>query len=749
MRPLDILYIYIYIYIYEVPLLFTLARQPSAVHHQTLTFYISTPTITNDKHLNCQYIALVEQSLVCAFSMIQQVLVKQGDGSKRVPTPMPSNSNGPSHFSASSAYSYSEDMSYSHSSPSKSPNSNNAYSQPGAQSPSRDRNYRRKRAAEKESGVGSLPLCGLDQAEAAWHVLRMLQGIPPLLEQLLEQKRATAASKEKEQEMEMEKGKGKKGLSAREKKEKKEKEKKAVPITYTVKFEDGETVKGMLRNELRVPIEVNMETTEAEDTGALASEMNRGEVEFQVGALVEGKFSLSARRVEWFLGEVLSVVKPKVVDMRSPLEVVVDTLEAVRGLLAFGGAVGQNGIGSQSSSQSGREEDAGARLAPTTLHKARELCMEVRLALLPLVPHGDKLHRVQLLCDVLALWGHTSNYSRAQEYESVQSEPMVVVARELGPTIVRDKLKHPLPQPEALDMPAHLRPESSTSRQSFVPIQPHVSLLSGFAATCDARSNSSGNSSGNDELIEMPLPANTSGSANGSIGSTGSADFAIVKTFGLKSGGLPKKIAEFCSGTGTSTGTSKTITNAYKTPSPSLGKVLHPEEAVYCGSKVYGPLFVFWQLMDWFHAGSEQEAGPPDLFGTVQLPEPHQCFGPCEGVYTSKVREKFFELLSDEKAQALPWPKELKTCFSAPTVTFGELVGQGLASADFGLEKSSSASFTEKEKKGEKGGQSQAQGKRKNVSKVKEEEVFDPEFKGLRDRSHIPYFERHMVRVCG
>jgi len=100
----------------------------------------------------------------------------------------------------------------------------------------------------------------------------------------------------------------------------------------------------------------------------------------------------------------------------------------------------------------------------------------------------------------------------------------------------------------------------------------------------------------------------------------------------------------------------------YKPPT----KILHPEEAVFTGQKEYDPNFVFWQLMQWFNAGSEKDVCPVDIFGGVQLPEPHQCFGRCEGRYSEKVREDFLTLLRGEKTQALPWPAWLQACFSKP-----------------------------------------------------------------------------------
>jgi len=97
-------------------------------------------------------------------------------------------------------------------------------------------------------------------------------------------------------------------------------------------------------------------------------------------------------------------------------------------------------------------------------------------------------------------------------------------------------------------------------------------------------------------------------------------------------------------------------------------KILHPEEAVFTGKKEYDPNFVFWQMMQWFNAGTEKDVRSVNIFGGVQLPEPHQCFGHCEGQYSDKVRQDFLTLLRGEKTQALPWPAWLQACFSKPMI---------------------------------------------------------------------------------
>ena len=97
--------------------------------------------------------------------------------------------------------------------------------------------------------------------------------------------------------------------------------------------------------------------------------------------------------------------------------------------------------------------------------------------------------------------------------------------------------------------------------------------------------------------------------------------------------------------------------------------ILDPNEPVYNSKKVYSSMFTFYQLLDWYNAGTDEKLTPPELFGCVQLPEPSQCFGSSEVVYGPKQRSILIKHLKDTKAQLLPWPNAIKTCFSFPIST--------------------------------------------------------------------------------
>ena len=91
-------------------------------------------------------------------------------------------------------------------------------------------------------------------------------------------------------------------------------------------------------------------------------------------------------------------------------------------------------------------------------------------------------------------------------------------------------------------------------------------------------------------------------------------------------------------------------------------------QVVFMGHKTYDKHFIFWQLIGWFHAGTDQKAEAPDLFGCVQLPLPAACFGTSEMQYGAKQRESLLAHLREEKAQTLPWPPLVKACFETSHV---------------------------------------------------------------------------------
>lgn len=123
-----------------------------------------------------------------------------------------------------------------------------------------------------------------------------------------------------------------------------------------------------------------------------------------------------------------------------------------------------------------------------------------------------------------------------------------------------------------------------------------------------------------------------------------------------------KRFKEKASGTAVDSGV--TQVQSCSVVNHSGAAILDPNEPVYNSKKVYSSMFTFYQLLDWYNAGTDEKLKPPELFGCVQLPEPAQCFGTSEIVYGPKQRLLLIKHLKDTKAQLLPWPAAIKTCFA-------------------------------------------------------------------------------------
>lgn len=99
-------------------------------------------------------------------------------------------------------------------------------------------------------------------------------------------------------------------------------------------------------------------------------------------------------------------------------------------------------------------------------------------------------------------------------------------------------------------------------------------------------------------------------------------------------------------------------------------------------------VFVLVQLIGWYYAGTDQEAISPDLFGTCMLPTPSVCFGEAEDSYSSSKREQLYEHLSNEKSQAMPWPAEVRKCFTTKLqhsdITAASLLGSPVLDTHLG-----------------------------------------------------------------
>ena len=77
---------------------------------------------------------------------------------------------------------------------------------------------------------------------------------------------------------------------------------------------------------------------------------------------------------------------------------------------------------------------------PANLLALRSLCKQLRVHMLALEGLSNATARLGLLADVLILWAHTASFSQANNYEAVHSDPIPVVARDLGMCVPKTKI---------------------------------------------------------------------------------------------------------------------------------------------------------------------------------------------------------------------------------------------------------------------------------------------------------------------
>lgn len=77
---------------------------------------------------------------------------------------------------------------------------------------------------------------------------------------------------------------------------------------------------------------------------------------------------------------------------------------------------------------------------PRGFTSLRKLLLQIRSLIQTVEQYSTTEARLALLCDILVLWANTSNYSMVSAFEPIDSDPVSVVARELGTNISRNKL---------------------------------------------------------------------------------------------------------------------------------------------------------------------------------------------------------------------------------------------------------------------------------------------------------------------
>jgi hypothetical protein len=242
----------------------------------------------------------------------------------------------------------------------------------------------------------------------------------------------------------------------------------------------------------------------------------------------------------------------------------------------------------------------------SSLAGVKVCCLTIRKIMLTIVDLATPTARLGLLADLLVLWAFTTNFSYSQEFKSIESEPVVVVARELGNNIPRKILN----QEEKVRRSSLRKSSSSSSSLSSLPME--VTSVDCVKEENDVKVEIENQNESTllDEKLEMK----------------------------------PETIS---------------------LPKEKIDSLLSPSEPVRSGTKTYVESFAFWQLMGWFNAGTEIKIEAPDVLGCIQLPEPSSCFGVSEIQYTAKLRKKFIDHLHHERDSNLPWSSDIKGCFSS------------------------------------------------------------------------------------
>eukprot|EP01038_Epipyxis_sp_PR26KG_P004388 gene4388-6204_t len=364
---------------------------------------------------------------------------------------------------------------------------------------------------------------------------------------------------------------------------------------------------------------------------------------------------------------------------------------------------------------------------PKGLNTLRELLLKIRLILIEIECYSVKKARINQLNDILVLWAYTQNFCYAQEYDSIESGPITVPARDLGTNILRNKIfKFEIeglrPRPEHKSESNNSNNNINNNNNSMaeemeLSYWPNVTSESQSLPVHDNQTEKTeecigNNHNNNNDLViniinEVQNPADISMFSCETDKETASdltrlensltCDDNIpingydVDTSQLKQSSLSTAesnddhivdvIDNHNISDSTTTSSSHRDDNRDETAAVTaddhqsllnnqeFAAYLSPDEPIYTSTKKYPSLFTFWQLMGWYNAGTDEKVDAPNLFGCVQLPEPSCCFGYVEQSYGAKQRQILIDLLREDKMQTMPWPKSLKACFNSPSTS--------------------------------------------------------------------------------
>eukprot|EP01035_Chromulina_nebulosa_P017573 gene17573-23141_t len=286
---------------------------------------------------------------------------------------------------------------------------------------------------------------------------------------------------------------------------------------------------------------------------------------------------------------------------------------------------------------------------PKNLTETRSICLKVKSYIKEIEEFSTSTARLQLLNDLLILWAYTTNFSIPQEYNIVTSEEVTVVAGELGNNIVRSKI-----------FQNEIIPRKSRSNANINTDDMLIEV--NYSENCDINDNLqtddsmniSDNSISHDVFDTKSIELDKVNEVE-AIDRIDQVEVNMITTLNEDGSTDINSV---------STSEENVISSDILTNSKKYKYFLSPIEPVFSGSKTYDKMFVFSQLMGWFNAGTDEKIDAPDLFGCVELPKPFQCFGISDSKYGQEQRDKLVSYLRDEKAQSLPWPIEVRKCFS-------------------------------------------------------------------------------------
>jgi hypothetical protein len=283
---------------------------------------------------------------------------------------------------------------------------------------------------------------------------------------------------------------------------------------------------------------------------------------------------------------------------------------------------------------------------PTTMSGLRQWIREIRKIILSIQQYSIPTARLTLLGDVLVMWCHTTTFVEIQEYETVNSEPIEVVARELGTTtIAQDKLFKYLGENSKLLQQKLEQGEEEVEEEEEVEKGEDVILEEknesddgGMMSETEVETKVQSEIEMKNEMCYMEIVNETKEEQKNIISPNSQTTQCMNENLKSQRGGNRKK----------------------KTPIVSL----NPNDVIFSGIKNYSSTYIFWQLIGWYNAGTELENEKPDLLGTCYLPIPSTCFGYSQQDYTLSHREIFLDHWNTNKTLSLSLPKIFRQCFN-------------------------------------------------------------------------------------